>query len=87
MGQLCGFRNRGFLVHHSHQGTNMNKKSRTSKDTAADKLVKGIKRKSRKRYSAEEKIRIVLAGLRGEESIATLFALGNLFLVRWRLIA
>ena len=49
----------------------MNKIPGTSKD-AADKLVKGIKRKTRKQYSAEEKIRIVLAGLRGEESIAAL---------------
>jgi len=49
----------------------MNKKSGTSKD-AADKLVRGIKRKTRKHYSAEEKIRIVLAGLPGEESIAAL---------------
>jgi transposase len=43
----------------------------TSKD-AADKLVRGIKRKTRKHYSAEEKIRVVLAGLRGEESISAL---------------
>ncbi len=49
----------------------MNKTSGTSKD-AADKLVRGIKRKTRKHYSAEEKIRIVLAGLRGEESISAL---------------
>ena len=49
----------------------MNKNSGTSKD-AADKLVRGIKRKTQKHYSAEEKIRIVLAGLRGEESIAAL---------------
>ena len=49
----------------------MNKRSGTSKD-AADKLVRGIKRKTRKHYSAEEKIRIVLAGLRGEESISAL---------------
>lgn len=47
----------------------MNKKSGVSKD-AADKLFRGIKRKTRKHYSAEENIRIVLAGLRGEESIA-----------------
>jgi transposase len=49
----------------------MNKKSGTSMD-AADRLVRGIRRKTRKHYSAEEKIRIVLAGLRGEESIAAL---------------
>ena len=49
----------------------MNKTSGTSKD-AADKLVRGIKRKTRKHCSAEEKIRIVLAGLRGEESISAL---------------
>ena len=49
----------------------MNKKTVGSKD-AADKLVKNIRRKTARRYSAEEKIRIVLAGLRGEESIAAL---------------
>ena len=49
----------------------MNKKSGTSK-AAADKLVKNIRRKTRQTYSAEEKIRIVLAGLRGEESISAL---------------
>ena len=49
----------------------MNKKTVGSKD-AADKLVKNIRRKPARRYSAEEKIRIVLAGLRGEESIAAL---------------
>ena len=49
----------------------MNKKTVGSKD-AADKLVKNIRRRTSRKYSAEEKIRIVLAGLRGEESIATL---------------
>jgi len=39
---------------------------------AADRTVKDIRRKTRKRYAAEEKIRIVLAGLRGEDSIAEL---------------
>jgi len=33
-------------------------------------VVREIKRKTRRKYSAEEKIRIVLEGLRGEESIA-----------------
>ena len=49
----------------------MNKKTVGSKD-AADKLVKNIRRRTSRKYSAEEKIRIVLAGLRGEESIAGL---------------
>ena len=49
----------------------MNKKSGSSKDVA-DKLVKNIRRRTSRKYSAEEKIRIVLAGLRGEESIAAL---------------
>jgi transposase-like protein len=34
--------------------------------------VKDIRRKTRKRYSSEDKIRIVLAGLRGDDSIAEL---------------
>ncbi len=31
-----------------------------------EKLVKDIRRRTRRKYSAEEKIRIVLEGLRGE---------------------
>ena len=38
--------------------------------TEADKLVRDIKRATRRKCSAEEKIRVVLAGLRGEDSIA-----------------
>jgi len=49
----------------------MRQKSGRSK-AAAGKVVKSIRRKTRKHYSAEEKIHIVLAGLRGEESIAAL---------------
>ena len=45
---------------------------RQSKQTSGERIVKDIKRKTRKQYSAEEKIRIVLDGLRGEESIAEL---------------
>ena len=34
--------------------------------------VREIRRKTRRKFSAEEKIRIVLEGLRGEDSIAEL---------------
>ena len=54
----------------------MNKKSGSSK-VSAGKLVKNIRRKTRQTYSAEEKIRIVLVGMRGEESIALTLAGGN----------
>ena len=37
-----------------------------------EKIVREIKRKTRRKFSAEEKIRIVLKGLRGEETIAEL---------------
>ncbi|WP_154666793.1 IS3 family transposase [Litoreibacter arenae] len=37
-----------------------------------EKIVKDIRRATRKQYSAEEKIRIVLDGLKGEDSIAEL---------------
>ena len=36
----------------------------------AEKVVRDIRRKTRRKHSAEEKIRIVLEGLRGEDSIA-----------------
>ena len=39
---------------------------------SAEKVIKDIRRITRKQYGAEEKIRIVLEGLRGEESIAAL---------------
>ncbi len=39
---------------------------------AAEKAVRDIRRATRRRYSAEDKIRIVIAGLRGEESVAEL---------------
>jgi transposase len=37
-----------------------------------ESIVKDIKRKTRKKYGAEEKISIVLEGLRGEEDIAAI---------------
>ena len=39
---------------------------------SSERIIKDIKRKTRRQYSAEEKIRIVLDGLRGEDSIAEL---------------
>ena len=45
---------------------------RPSKTTHGERIVKDIKRKTRRQYSAEEKIRIVLDGLRGEDSVAEL---------------
>ena len=40
------------------------------KRSITEKKIKDIKRQTRKKYSSEEKIRIVLDGLRGEDSIA-----------------
>ncbi len=47
----------------------------TTKDypkPSAEKIVRDIRRATRRSYSSEEKIRIVLEGLRGEDSIAEL---------------
>ena len=49
----------------------MSQKSGSAKEPA-EKIVRNVRRATRKRCSAEEKIRIVLEGLRGEESIAEL---------------
>jgi transposase len=42
------------------------------KGASSEKVVREIQRRTRRRFSAEEKIRIILEGLRGEESIAEL---------------
>jgi transposase len=53
-----------------------NRRSATAKSetraTTPEQIVKDIRRATRKHHSAEEKIRIVLEGLRGEYSIAEL---------------
>ena len=49
----------------------MSQKSDNPKPSS-ERLVRDIRRATRKQYSAEEKIRIVLDGLRGEHSIAEL---------------
>ena len=43
-----------------------------AKKESAEKAVRDIRRRTRRRFSAEEKIRIVIEGLRGEEGIASL---------------
>lgn len=48
-----------------------------SKKRSAEKTVRDIRRATRRHYSAEEKIRIVLEGLRGEDSIAVIFNYQN----------
>ena len=49
----------------------MRQKAMTHSDEA-EKAVRDIKRATRRHFSAEDKIRIVIAGLRGEDSIADL---------------
>ena len=46
--------------------------ARPKKVSSAEETVKHIRRETRRKWSAEEKIRIVLEGLRGEASIAEL---------------
>jgi len=43
-----------------------------SRETMVEKKVKEIKRMTRRKYSAEEKIRIVLEGIKSEESSASI---------------
>jgi transposase len=45
-------------------------RARSVRPESAEKTVRDIRRATRRQYSAEEKIRIVLEGLRGEVSIA-----------------
>ncbi|MCZ8158464.1 MAG: hypothetical protein O9256_00980, partial [Rhizobiaceae bacterium] len=40
--------------------------------STAEKTIKDIRRATRKHHSAEDKIRVVLEGLRGEDSIAAI---------------
>ena len=49
----------------------MGQKSGPAKEPA-EQVVREIRRVTRRQFSAEEKIRIVLSGLRGEDSIAEL---------------
>ena len=44
----------------------------SKKKSTSTSYIQDIKRKTRRKFSAEEKIRIVIEGLRGEESVAEL---------------
>ena len=48
------------------------RQKRDAGSNSAEQTVRNIRRATRRRFSAEEKIRIVLDGLRGEDSIAEL---------------
>ena len=48
----------------------MRQKIRAGKKQPAEDAIRDIRRATRRHFSAEEKIRVVLEGLRGEESIA-----------------
>ena len=48
------------------------KQKPAERPASSERIIRDIKRKTHKQYSAEEKIRIVLDGLRGEDSIAEL---------------
>ncbi len=48
------------------------RQKQTGRQSSSERIIKDIKRRTRKQYRAEEKIRIVLDGLRGEDSIAEL---------------
>ena len=43
-----------------------------NKEVSSELVVKDIRRRTRKKYSSEEKIRIALDGLRGQDSISSL---------------
>jgi len=48
------------------------RQKQSGRPSPSERVIKDIKRNTRKQYGAEEKIRIVLDGLRGEDSIAEL---------------
>ena len=50
----------------------MRAKSSSARSSPGERVVKDIRRATRRQFSAEEKIRIILDGLRGEDSIAEL---------------
>jgi transposase len=59
---------------------------RKNKSRPVDSIVRNIKRRTRRKFSAEEKIRIILEGLKGEESISEICrreGIANNLYYRW----
>ena len=50
----------------------MPRKKKTDKPESATQLMRAVRKATRKKYSPEEKIRIVLEGLRGDQTVAAL---------------
>ena len=50
-----------------------------AKKKSADSVVRDIRRRTRRKFSAEEKIRIVLEGIRGEDPLRGLLIVGIYF--------
>ena len=68
--QTGDLNNGGFPAHRNHKESEDEPKIlRPTHAVPAEKLVRDIRRATRKHHSAEDKIRIVLEGLCGEESI------------------
>jgi transposase len=67
-------RNGGFLAHRNRQESEDEPEvlRPAAAKPPAEEVVRDIRRATRKHHSAEDKIHIVLEGLRGEESIAAL---------------
>ena len=62
-------RKREILAHLNRKGANMRSKVERHSEEG-EKAVRDIRRATLRQYSAEEKVRLVIAGLRGEDSIA-----------------
>src|SRR5215467_15677279 len=71
VGRLRRLRKEGFLAHLYRGRSGMGSKIDGRSDEA-EKAVRDIRRATRRHFSAEDKIRIVIAGLRGEDSVAEL---------------
>lgn len=50
----------------------MPKQKKTEQPESAEQLIKTVRRRTKTKYSAEDKIRIVLEGLRGDHPVAEL---------------